>query len=80
MPGDAPTILATSAALYSSYGLRRIYYSAFSPIPSASSALPAAQPPLLREHRLYQADWLFRHYGFAADENGVSWQQHEIVL
>ena len=62
------TILATSATLYASYGLRRIYYSAFSPIPSASSALPAAAPPLLREHRLYQADWLFRYYGFGADE------------
>lgn len=62
------TILATSVALYSSYGLRRIYYSAFSPIPDASSHLPPKPPPLAREHRLYQADWLLRHYGFAVDE------------
>jgi predicted DNA-binding helix-hairpin-helix protein len=62
------TILNTSATLYASYGLRRIYYSAFSPIPDASRTLPPAAPPLQREHRLYQADWLMRHYGFAADE------------
>jgi putative DNA modification/repair radical SAM protein len=62
------TILSTSATLYASYGLRRIYYSAFSPIPDASRTLPPAAPPLQREHRLYQADWLMRYYGFAADE------------
>jgi putative DNA modification/repair radical SAM protein len=62
------TILNTSATLYASYGLRRIYYSAFSPIPDASLTLPPAAPPLQREHRLYQADWLMRYYGFAADE------------
>ena len=45
-----------------------MYYSAFSPIPHASATLPAQAPPLLREHRLYQADWLLRFYGFAADE------------
>jgi putative DNA modification/repair radical SAM protein len=61
-------ILATSTALYSSYGLRRVYYSAFSPIPDASARLPLAAPPLMREHRLYQADWLLRFYGFALDE------------
>lgn len=57
-------ILASSASLYSGYHLKRVYYSAFSPIPEASSLLPAMQPPLQREHRLYQADWLFRFYGF----------------
>ena len=57
-------ILQTSTNLYSSYGLRRVYYSAFSPIPDASSKLPLVQPPLMREHRLYQADWLMRFYGF----------------
>jgi putative DNA modification/repair radical SAM protein len=57
-------ILANSANLYSGYGLKRIYYSAFSPIPDASSALPPNPPPLAREHRLYQADWLMRYYGF----------------
>jgi len=65
---DDRSILATSAALYSSYRLRRVYYSAFSPIPDASRALPLQAPPLLREHRLYQADWLTRFYGFRHDE------------
>ena len=62
------TILERSASLYSGYGLKRVYYSAFSPIPDASSRLPLAPPPLLREHRLYQADWLLRFYGFDAEE------------
>lgn len=61
-------ILATSANLYASYRLRRVYYSAFSPIPDTSVSLPAKPPPLMREHRLYQADWLFRFYGFSVDE------------
>ncbi|RYX96681.1 MAG: putative DNA modification/repair radical SAM protein [Comamonadaceae bacterium] len=65
---DDSTILATSATLYGSYQLRRVYYSAFSPIPDASASLPLRQPPLVREHRLYQADWLMRFYGFAHDE------------
>ena len=62
------TILDTSANLYGSYKLKRVYYSAFSPIPDASHALPLRAPPLVREHRLYQADWLMRFYGFDADE------------
>ena len=45
-----------------------MYYSAFSPIPDASRALPLRPPPLVREHRLYQADWLMRFYGFDVDE------------
>ena len=53
---------------YSSYGLKRVYYSAFSPIPDASAALPLIKPPLMREHRLYQADWLLRFYGFGVEE------------
>lgn len=61
-------ILDTSATLYGSYRLKRVYYSAFSPIPDASGALPLKAPPLVREHRLYQADWLMRFYGFAHDE------------
>ena len=65
---DDATILATSAQLYGAYKLRRVYYSAFSPIPDASAALPLTVPPLVREHRLYQADWLMRFYGFAHDE------------
>jgi putative DNA modification/repair radical SAM protein len=62
------TILTASANLYGSYKLKRVYYSAFSPIPDASRALPLLAPPLVREHRLYQADWLMRFYGFDADE------------
>jgi putative DNA modification/repair radical SAM protein len=65
---DDRTILATSANLYGAYRLRRVYYSAFSPIPDASSSLPLSAPPMVREHRLYQADWLMRFYGFAHDE------------
>ncbi|TWH25934.1 MULTISPECIES: putative DNA modification/repair radical SAM protein [unclassified Aminobacter] len=68
---DATTdaeILTTSSRLYSGYKLRRVYYSAFSPIPDSSSALPLIRPPLMREHRLYQADWLMRFYGFEKDE------------
>jgi putative DNA modification/repair radical SAM protein len=57
-------ILETSANLYSSYNLRRVYYSAFSPIQDSARDLPLAAAPLLREHRLYQADWLLRFYGF----------------
>jgi putative DNA modification/repair radical SAM protein len=62
------TILSTSGQLYSSYGLKRVYYSAFSPIPDSSKNLPLIKPPLMREHRLYQADWLYRFYGFGIDE------------
>ena len=65
---DDRSILTASATLYGSYRLRRVYYSAFSPIPDASRALPLVAPPLVREHRLYQADWLMRFYGFAHDE------------
>jgi putative DNA modification/repair radical SAM protein len=61
-------IIEKSATLYSSYRLRRVYYSAFSPIPDASKRLPVKAAPLLREHRLYQADWLLRFYGFDATE------------
>jgi putative DNA modification/repair radical SAM protein len=61
-------ILATASSLYKTERLRRVYYSAFSPIPDASPDLPPASPPLLREHRLYQADWLMRYYGYAANE------------
>jgi len=61
-------ILETSSQLYTLQRLRRVYYSAFSPIPDSSSTLPSASPPLVREHRLYQADWLVRFYGFGARE------------
>ena len=61
-------ILDRSSSLYGGYGLRRVYYSAFSPIPDSSAILPVSRPPLMREHRLYQADWLMRFYGFTAPE------------
>jgi putative DNA modification/repair radical SAM protein len=61
-------ILQRAATLYTGYKLRRVYYSGFSPIPEPSSVLPIAPPPLVREHRLYQADWLLRFYGFHVDE------------
>ena len=63
-------IIDRSASLYGGYGLRRVYYSAFSPIPDSSAALPLSKPPLMREHRLYQADWLMRFYGFSPPEIG----------
>ena len=67
-PSPDRDILTMSTQLYASYGLRRVYYSAFSPIPDASAALPPRAAPLLREHRLYQADWLLRFYGFSLAE------------
>ncbi len=62
------TFLARASHLYTRRGLRRVYYSAFSPIPDASRKLPLVAPPLLREHRLYQADWLLRFYEFNVEE------------
>jgi putative DNA modification/repair radical SAM protein len=62
------TILSRASALYGRHGLRRVYYSAFSPIPGSDARLPARPPPLAREHRLYEADWLVRFYGFSAAE------------
>ena len=70
-------IVTRASQLYDRFGLRRVYYSAFSPIPDASAVLPLKRPPLMREHRLYQSDWLMRFYGFkpkevvAATENGM---------
>ncbi|UTS82555.1 hypothetical protein OL67_003664 (plasmid) [Phaeobacter piscinae] len=61
-------VLGQSTRLYSSYKLKRVYYSAFSPIPDSSAKLPLISPPLQREHRLYQADWLLRFYDFQLDE------------
>jgi predicted DNA-binding helix-hairpin-helix protein len=58
-------IVTKASALYARHRLRRVYYSAFSPIPDSSAVLPLKPPPLMREHRLYQSDWLMRFYGFA---------------
>jgi putative DNA modification/repair radical SAM protein len=65
---DDQQILSTAETLYGSYKLKRVYYSAFSPIPQSPKSVPLAPPPLLREHRLYQADFLLRSYGFQASE------------
>ena len=71
-------IIVRASTLYDRFRLRRVYYSAFSPIPDASAVLPLKRPPLMREHRLYQSDWLMRFYGFkpaevagAADASGM---------
>jgi putative DNA modification/repair radical SAM protein len=61
-------IIASASGLYDRFGLRRVYYSAFSPIPDASTILPLKRPPLMREHRLYQSDWMMRFYGFKPAE------------
>jgi putative DNA modification/repair radical SAM protein len=70
--GATPTsdrdILHAASTLYGTHRLRRVYYSAFSPIPHADPRLPVKTPPLVREHRLYQADWLMRFYEFDASE------------
>ena len=68
---DAATdgdIVTKASSLYDRFALRRVYYSAFSPIPDASAVLPLQRPPLMREHRLYQSDWLMRFYGFKPAE------------
>ncbi|MDP2337925.1 MAG: putative DNA modification/repair radical SAM protein [Bacteroidota bacterium] len=63
------TILKLSSALYSRRDLKRVYYSGYIPVNSYDNRLPALNtPPLRREHRLYQADWLLRFYGFRSDE------------
>ncbi len=70
--GATPTsdreIIGRARNLYDSYKLRRVYYTGFSPYPEADARLPLKPAPLVREHRLYQADWLMRFYGFEAAE------------
>jgi putative DNA modification/repair radical SAM protein len=66
------SILGATASLYASYGLRRVYYSAFSPTQHPSAQLARVATPLIREHRLYQADWLLRFYGFSVAEVGAA--------
>lgn len=62
-------MLSVTQALYRNFGLKRVFYSAYVPV-NDDSHLPSLPggPPLLREHRLYQADWLLRFYGFKAEE------------
>ena len=61
-------ILTLSENLYRRYSLKRVYFSAYIPVNSGNLLPALAQPPLNREHRLYQADWLMRFYGFASKE------------
>lgn len=61
-------ILKLSEGLYKHFNLKRVYYSAYIPVLSHPNLPAISKPPLLREHRLYQADWLLRFYGFKADE------------
>ena len=67
-PANDRQILTTATHLYGQYKLRRIYYTGFSPYPEADARLPLQAAPLMREHRLYQSDWLMRFYGFEASE------------
>ncbi|MDR0388669.1 MAG: putative DNA modification/repair radical SAM protein [Spirochaetaceae bacterium] len=71
-PEDDRTIINLSGSLYRKFGLRRVYYSAFTPVGGKGPPdprLPAlAAPPVKREHRLYQADWLLRFYHFSPAE------------
>ena len=68
-PDSDLTIIRLTQELYNRYRLKRVYYSAYVPVNSDTN-LPAlnTNPPLLREHRIYQADWLLRYYGFNAEE------------
>lgn len=66
-PETDKDIVTLSESLYKKYSLKRVYYSAYVPV-GTNPLLPVTAPPLLREHRLYQADWLLRFYGFSASE------------
>lgn len=67
-PESDAEILLLAENLYLAYDVRRVYYSAFIPVAIDPRVPAVSKPPLLREHRLYQADWLFRFYGFSAVE------------
>ncbi|PKL06999.1 MAG: putative DNA modification/repair radical SAM protein [Spirochaetae bacterium HGW-Spirochaetae-9] len=67
-PESDATILGLAENLYLAYDVRRVYYSAYIPTGSDPRLPVVEKPPLAREHRLYQADWLFRFYGFKASE------------
>ncbi len=74
-PDSDRDILRMSSALYGMQSMRRVYYSGYISVNGYDSRLPVLkQPPLVREHRLYQADWLMRFYGFKADE--IADEQH----
>ena len=67
-PDTDYSILNLSQKLYQKYGLKRVYYSAYTPVNKDKNLPDLLQPPTLREHRLYQGDWLLRLYGFKAEE------------
>ncbi|WP_297214112.1 putative DNA modification/repair radical SAM protein [Thermodesulfovibrio sp.] len=67
-PDTDKTILSLSDSLYKKKMVRRVYYSAYIPVNKDSELPVIKEPPFLREHRLYQADWLLRFYGFVIDE------------
>jgi putative DNA modification/repair radical SAM protein len=67
-PSSDRDIMTKASDLYGNFNLKRVYYSAFSPIPDSDPNLPSQRPPMIREHRLYQTDWLLRFYGFNVDE------------
>lgn len=67
-PESDQRIVGLAEGLYNQYRLKRVFYSAFIPVAQSNPLLPTVNPPLLREHRLYQADWLLRFYGFTAGE------------
>ena len=67
-PDSDRQILSLTQGLYNKFRLKRVYYSAYMPVTSHKALIKITHPPLLREHRLYQADWLLRFYGFNAEE------------
>ena len=67
-PDTDLNILSLSEKLYQKYQLKRVYYSAYTPVNKGANLPDLLTPPTLREHRLYQGDWLLRYYGFKADE------------
>ncbi len=67
-PENDAHIIKLTEKLYSAYKMKRVYYSSYIPTNFETSLLPSVAAPKIREHRLYQADWLLRFYGFTADE------------
>jgi len=67
-PDNDLKILRLSESLYKHFSLKRVYYSAYVPVTQHPNLPVIASPPLMREHRLYQADWLLRFYGFKSEE------------
>ena len=76
-PDSDYQILRLSESLYKKYSLKRVFYSAYIPVGNTSLIPTVAPPPLLREHRLYQSDWLLRFYGFKVDE--ILSEQHQTL-